>query len=166
MAGFVDEGRSVGGPHQGDDRSGAFADGDLTGISSTLNFPTGDNSPSNSLKLNDSWSIGGRAGYLMKPDTLVYVLGAYTQADFGFPSGFNNSSFPGYSVGGGIETRICSNWFLKGEYRFSQFEKQTVYIWESLVQSPPPVAISDAPSLQTGRLSLVYKLSDSYEPFK
>ena len=132
-----------------------FTDFDFTDITSKATL----GGYSASGDLNDMWSIGGRLGCLVNTNTLAYVMASYTEADFSFPKGLTNSTFSGYSVGGGLETNLHGNWFLKGEYRFTQLDKQTVY-------SKGYVSISDQPDVQTGRVSLVYKLGQGYTPLK
>jgi outer membrane immunogenic protein len=140
---------------------GVFADFDFTDITSSARISLGGTSLSASGDLNDMWSVGGRVGYLVNSNTLAYVLASYTEADFSFPHPLTNSTFSGYSVGGGLETRLGGNWFLKGEYRFTQLDQQTV-----LTAFAGHLRVTDQPDVQTGRVSLVYKLGQGYEPLK
>ena len=84
---------------------------------------------------NHAWSIGGRLGFLSSPSTLLYVSAGWTQisidGDLSFTLGDTQfrRSFDrdrnGWFVGAGIETQLGwlgSNWSLRGEYRFSQFD--------------------------------------------
>ena len=93
--------------------------------------------------------MGGRAGFLVNPETLVYGLAAYTQADFR-PSVPLFWLYPdGYTVGGGIETRLAGNWFLKGEYRYTHFSDETL--------STKNFSVTDQTDVQSGRVVLSYK---------
>lgn len=56
------------------------------------------------------WSIGGRAGLIVAPRTLLYGLVAYTQADW------EDVDFSGVTAGAGIEFAAASNLFLGLEY--------------------------------------------------
>jgi outer membrane immunogenic protein len=83
---------------------------------------------------NHAWSIGGRLGFLSSPSTLLYVSAGWTQisvdgdltftvGDTQFRRSFDRDR-DGWFVGAGIETQLGwlgSNWSLRGEYRFSQF---------------------------------------------
>ncbi|MGA7325965.1 MAG: outer membrane beta-barrel protein [Rhodomicrobium sp.] len=114
-----------------------------------------------SAKLNDMWSAGGRIGYLVNPDTLAYFLAAYTQASFDMPASYRSITPDGYSLGGGLETKLGGNWSLKGEYRF------TVLNTDTLSSSCPRV--TDQADIQTGRLVLSYKadiFGRDYTPLK
>lgn len=116
-----------------------------------------------SAKLNDTWSVGGRLGYLVNPGTLAYALAAYTEANIDFPFGIKTDSFSGYSVGGGLETKLGGNWFLKGEYRFTRLDTETL---ASLGRN---FRITDDVDLQTARLVLSYKgnfFDSGYAPLK
>lgn len=78
------------------------------------------------------FDIGARAGYLLTPSTLGYVLGGYAWqkgklevSGTGF-GGDIDADRDGYFVGVGVETAIASNWTLKTEYRFTQFGTDNV----------------------------------------
>jgi outer membrane immunogenic protein len=120
---------------------GVFADYDFSGISGDVLADNGDGTVSAiTLDHNYSWSVGGRLGLLVNPATLVYGTGGYTQAEFEL--GGDPQTFDGYFVGGGIETSLRDNWFLKLEYRFSDHTGQDVDV--------------DA-TLHTARATLTYK---------
>ncbi|MDX8450382.1 outer membrane protein [Mesorhizobium captivum] len=76
------------------------------------------------VKETYGFDVGVRAGYLLTPSTLGYVLGGYawqkykldTNAGFGM-----DWDQGGYFVGAGVETAISGNWTLKGEYRYTRF---------------------------------------------
>ena len=70
---------------------GLFGDFDFSAISTEFDFDAGINgdnflSGSGELDMNWMWTIGARLGFLATPDTLVYLLAGYTQADFDDPS--------------------------------------------------------------------------------
>ena len=79
------------------------------------------------FNLTDSWTVGGRVGYLVNANTLVYGLAGYTEAHFDLPHGAQNNTFSGWTAGAGIETSLGGPLFLKGEYRFTQLGEQTLY---------------------------------------
>jgi outer membrane immunogenic protein len=172
---------------------GAFADYDWENFSSsheeTINnhgVVTWDN---HQITLEDQWSIGGRFGFLSSPDTLVYALLAYTQAQekasrSGDPTWVDVNGHPwgdlsgtatldGIMVGAGFETHLKDNWFLKLEYRFSQFGGETA--WDRRVAD---LRLGGAASqhywgdvnadIHTARLALTYKFSRQgmVEPLK
>jgi outer membrane immunogenic protein len=77
----------------------------------------------------EEWSIGGRAGVLLSPRTMVYGLLAYTEADFDhdvsdLPGGFTAGSetVSGYTFGGGIEHAVSDNVFMGIEGTYTDFE--------------------------------------------
>jgi outer membrane immunogenic protein len=152
--------------------AGVFFDYDFDSIDSsfkvgatglgTLKFP---------FNLTDQWTVGGRVGYLVNPYTLVYGLGGYTEAHFDLPTGTHNNTFSGFSAGAGIETNLMGNWFLKGEYRFSGLENQTIFAHDFFcADTNKPTChfkVTDQPDIQTGRLVLSYKFNAfGYEPLK
>jgi opacity protein-like surface antigen len=68
----------------------------------------------------------------------------------------SDRTFDGWFVGGGIDTRLAASaWFLRLEYRFSQFD----------TESRPLTALADLevePSLHTARLLLTYKFGGGW----
>jgi len=141
---------------------GIFFNYDFTSIGSSATISLGRNSLSASYDLDNMWSAGGRLGYLVNSNTLAYVLGAYTQADFTVsPSNkfIGNQTYSGFSVGGGLETALGGNWFLKAEYRFTALDTQTLFHNDC-------VTVTDNADIHQGRIVLSYKLGAGLEPLK
>jgi opacity protein-like surface antigen len=73
-----------------------------------------------------------RAGWLARPDTLLYVLGGGVLGHFVIPDsldpqgGQRNKWVLGWTVGAGGEYRINPNWSLRAEYRYVNFEYDRV----------------------------------------
>ena len=145
--------------------AGVFADYDFASIDSKLSLFNGHISfPFN---LTDSWTVGGRVGYLVNANTLVYGLAGYTEAHFDLPHGAQNNTFSGWTAGAGIETSLGGPLFLKGEYRFTQLGEQTTLHPNSELRASHCGKVTDQPDIQTGRLVLVYKLNTTdYAPLK
>jgi outer membrane immunogenic protein len=106
------------------------------------------------LKQTDSWTVGGRLGYLASPSTLVYALAGYTESTFELSVPIfaftGDDTFSGWTVGGGIETKLGGNWTLKGEYRYTELDTKTY------------LAFLDVDtSVQTARAVVSYK----FDPF-
>jgi outer membrane immunogenic protein len=70
-----------------------------------------------STSLDESWSVGGRAGVLVGP-TLVYGLAGFTRAEFEF------GDHDGIVYGGGVELPIGNGFALRGEYTFSDYDTE------------------------------------------
>jgi outer membrane immunogenic protein len=132
---------------------GAFLDYDFSNISTEFRGFGRDVD----VDLDHMWSIGARAGVLTSPDTMVYALLAYTQGQYDL-SDLNGGDVDvnGWSVGGGIETRLADNWTLKGEYRFTQFDDETVFSTEGF-------SIDAEPSVHTARVVLSYRINPFHE---
>jgi outer membrane immunogenic protein len=141
--------------------AGVFFDFDVSSISADADIPllfsSGDH--------RHSWSIGGRAGYLINPATLIYVSAGYSRAsfDFGTLGGFDpigNVGLHGYFVGFGLETQLAGNWALRGEYRFTQFDPKTVF-------DDPCGCLGNLDietSMHTGRALVVYRFNGGPPP--
>jgi outer membrane immunogenic protein len=72
--------------------------------------------------------VGGRVGFVAGPSTLVYAKGGYTNTtiESAFSSAGNSTvnfdtSVDGWRLGAGIEQRLGNNLYLKGEYRYSNY---------------------------------------------
>ena len=96
---------------------GAFADVDLY-------FGDDDDS----FDLNHTWNVGGRFGFLVMPNVLLYGVGGYTQAGLDtsihIPSGPKLDDFDnpkGWFVGGGGEVKLHHGVSLKLEYRWADY---------------------------------------------
>ncbi|WP_072374204.1 outer membrane beta-barrel protein [Hyphomicrobium sp. NDB2Meth4] len=152
---------------------GVFADFDWTDISQTYKATATGSSDAidDELTMEWQWSIGGRAGYLFTPTTMLYFLAGFTQAHFKsdgwydiYPTsgpidvlpGKSSITYNGYVVGFGMETLIGHNVFLRGEMRYSEFDGQVVNSGTLFGDS---YSDSEHPSLLTGMLGLTYKFN-------
>lgn len=142
--------------------AGIFFDVDFSKVSTDLSVA---GLFSASLEHDTSWSIGARLGWLASRATLWYALAGYTEADFDLKTTLGSVSLPhfkGYFLGAGVETQLPGNWSLRGEYRFTQFDAETV-------ASFGPINVDLEPSMHTGRLVLTYKFGrrdEAYVPVK
>jgi len=137
---------------------GIFFNYDFTGIKTSAQI----GGFGASYDLDGLWSAGARLGYLVNPSTLAYVLGAYSEAHFTVsPSNpfIGNQTYSGFSVGGGLETHLSGNWFVKAEYRFTGLDTQTLF-------NKGGLKITDDADIHEGRFVLSYKLGPTFEPLK
>ncbi len=143
---------------------GIFFDYDFADASSDLKL---NGQKIASITLNDMWSVGGRLGYLLNSSTLAYFLAAYTQANFDLPAGLKGNDPSGYTLGGGLETKLGGNWFLRAEYRFTQLDKETVF--NRPISECWNLKVTDQTDIQSARLVLSYKadiFGHEYTPLK
>jgi len=176
---------------------GVFGDFDWSGISTDLDFSASTDgetwlSGDGEVDMEYMWTIGARLGYLTTPDTLVYVLAGYSQAEFDDPSisvAFDGESetfstsldtFSGITVGAGMETRLTANWGLKLEYRFTQLQDEELFSingtsesyksWGCAVKCQQydeyGVSADLEPSIHTGRVALTYRFNRAPEPIE
>ena len=71
--------------------------------------------------------IGGRAGFVVGGNNLLYAKAGYTNARFsvsGTDTGATlaRGNLDGYRVGAGIEHQLSNNMFVKAEYRYSNYK--------------------------------------------
>lgn len=92
-------------------------------------------------KTENSWSIGGRAGVLLNPQTLFYGLGAYTRTHMSADLSFNSGTAlvpsaqllaydydrKGWTLGLGLETMLTENLSTKLEYRNTKWTFDELY---------------------------------------
>jgi len=121
---------------------GVLADGQFGSLKGTLHDPVF--GFSSTQKLEDSWAVGVRLGYLVAPNVLSYVNGGYSgshwgQSQFfdtlsGFPVGIHTNSFNlnGWFIGGGVENNLdifgihAPGLFWKTEYRSAFYNRRTL----------------------------------------
>lgn len=121
--------------------AGVFADGQFGSIRGTLQDPVAGITATQ--KLEDSWAVGVRLGWLAAPNVLTYVNGGYSGAHFdranfltlaGVDAGTHLDSYNrnGWFVGGGVENSLnffgisSPGWFMKTEYRSAFYDRKTL----------------------------------------
>lgn len=126
---------------------GALADIEWSNIEASLD---GD-----SLELDMKWALLARAGYLLTPTSMLYVLAGYTWTDLGGSMSNYVDDMSGLTIGGGLETQFTPNWGTKLEYRYTNFDD---------VAMMPYSFDIDAHEIKLG---LVYRFGgSSYDPLK
>jgi outer membrane immunogenic protein len=159
---------------------GAFGDADYTRLkqSNSLSLSLGSDEihAGTSTEFKDMFMIGGRLGYLVRPDTMLFVSGGYanvraddTNLSLGASSGgfdlgggsavlIGGKRFDGGFIGGGIETRLTDSLSLKAEYRYVDLNSETVTLLPNeLPEINELVAAKFDPDIQMGRLSINYR---------
>ena len=141
---------------------GVFGDWSWRDLDHTTSLTLGPLSASASLSIEDAWTIGGRAGYLLNDSTLLYALVGYRQASMSSlklsADGIGATSFgvgdlKGWTVGGGLETQLSGGWALRGEYRFTRYDGQSVEL------IPGALALDLDTDEHVARLGAVWRLS-------
>ena len=161
---------------------GIETDLDFSASSGGETFLSGDGE----VDMDWMWTIGARLGYLATPDTLIYFLIGYTQAEFDDPSlsiNFGDSSetfstsldtSAALAWALGMETRLDANWGLKLEYRFTQLSDEQLfsisendYNDEYQYEYVEYGASADLePSIHTARVLLTYRFNRAPEPIE
>ena len=76
--------------------------------------------------------VGARAGFKVTPRTLAYVKAGYTNAKYNVLATDNTTdvetdlNLDGWRAGAGIEHKLGDNIYVKGEYRYSQYQEGEV----------------------------------------
>ena len=166
---------------------GAFFDADLSNLhhSNKLNLSGGGDSlgASSSTEFDNILMIGGRLGYLVTPDTLLFGSVGYANAGMdetdlhigingegGSFTLIDGNRFDGVFFGGGIETKIWDSLSLRAEYRYVDLGSQNMMLLPNeLPEINQVVSTKFDPTIQMGRLSLNYRISnltDTAAPLK
>jgi outer membrane immunogenic protein len=129
------------------------------------------------VKLEDTWAVGARIGYLVAPNVFSYVNAGYTGSEWGGstlvsmvsggPSGFHTGGFntEGWFVGGGVENNLdifgitAPGWFMKTEYRAAYYDNKNINILADGTNAPNGFDINFKPLVQTVSTSLVYRFN-------
>ena len=154
---------------------GLFADGQFGSIKGTLIDPL--DSVIAPIKLQDSWAVGARVGYLVAPNVLSYVNGGYSGSHWsgttllnefsGAPVGGHTDSFNrnGWFIGGGVENSLnifgisSPGWFMKTEYRSAFYDKKSVPLLVDGTNLPAGNSLRFNSWNQTISTSLVYRFN-------
>jgi outer membrane immunogenic protein len=128
--------------------------------------------PQQTFRLDRTFSLGGRAGFLMTQTSLLYLTGGYSwshgksdgyfdiEADNGriFP-GVTKLNLQGPFVGIGMETQLGRNLALRGEVRYTMYDDKVINSFNG--QFFGNLAFSDRfeADLLTGRIALTYKFN-------
>ena len=118
------------------------------------------------MTLDNSWTAGGRVGYILTDDNLVYVLAGFTRAqiqDLNFSFGTIDSpisrfvikapDFDGATVGVGFEKKISQHFALKAEYRYTNLGGDAAH---GLVEETS-VTVDIDPSIHSAFLTAVVR---------
>jgi outer membrane immunogenic protein len=154
---------------------GVFGDGQFGSLRGTIQDPF--NGLSATIKMQDAWAAGVRAGYLVAPNVLSYVNAGYSGSHWsgttllgtfsGLPVGAHTNSFNrnGWFVGGGVENSLnifgiaAPGWFMKTEYRAAYYDRKSI---NELVDGTNALVgrdISFKPWVQTISTSIVYRFN-------
>ena len=90
-------------------RRSAVGDFDFTNADFTATSPDGD---SNRLREHDAFNVGGRIGYIIIRNTLLYANGGYTRGNFKFNYSdeySNGKTFDGWFVGAVPSRRLLAH---------------------------------------------------------
>jgi outer membrane immunogenic protein len=130
--------------------------------------------PQQTFRHDNTYSLGGRAGFLMTPTSLLYLTGGYSWSR-GKSNGYfdieaddiDGTIFPGVRkltlqgpfVGIGMETQLGRNLSLRGEMRYTMYDDKVVNSFNG--QFFGNLAFSDRfeADLLTGRIALTYKFN-------
>jgi outer membrane immunogenic protein len=159
--------------------AGVFADGQFGEIKGTFQDPfLGPNfGLSSPQKLEDSWAVGVRIGYLVAPNVLSYVNGGYSGSEWkrselfdtvtGLNAGIHTNSYTrnGWFIGGGVENNLdifgihAPGWFWKTEYRSAFYDRKTVNELFDTTNLPVGNSIRSNAWTQTISTSIVYRFN-------
>ena len=157
---------------------GVLADGQFGSIKGTIQDPSTPFSVGQE-KLQTTWAVGARIGYLVAPNVLSYVNGGYTGSHWsgtdlvngntGAPigQGWHSEGFDrnGWFVGGGVENSLnifgvsAPGWFMKTEYRLAEFDNANIVQLNNATGNPVGNLISFKPIVQTVSTSIVYRFN-------
>jgi outer membrane immunogenic protein len=155
--------------------AGLFADGQFGSLKGSISGASNGGPVTGTEKLQDTWAVGARLGWLVAPNVLSYVNAGYTQSYWsgaqytniitGVSGIISTPSFNkgGGFVGGGVENNLnifgitAPGWFMKTEYRAAYFS--SINLVESNLAGLTTASTSFKPFVQTISTSLVYRFN-------
>jgi outer membrane immunogenic protein len=145
---------------------GIFADYDFLDLSTRQRFFEDFD---HSTSADSAWSVGARLGWLSSPSTLLYLTGGYTQVQLEHRASFfgldeltvsRDRDLDGWFIGAGIDTRLwASNWFLRLEYRFTEFDTDGLRIADDGFFD---MRVDTELEAHTARATLTYKFTSGW----
>ncbi len=126
--------------------------------------------PGDVTKVRTTWDAGLRArfGYLVTPNLLIYGTGGLAVQRYTFTSSFvcgcaipdggfaeTSKTYLGFSLGGGLETRLWGQWRARAEYRFADFGTQRVSLQHPFY-APTPFVSDLRLTTHTAQFSVIY----------
>ena len=143
--------------------SGNFVVG-IEGEIAATDLTTDLNIPGFSLDAQPEWTaaVSGRLGWLPMQETMLYVIGGYSYADYNvdISGGPGSASFSqdyhGFHVGTGMETYLAKNVTARVEYRYTQYDGVDWGV-SGLGGQRVPISLDVEPSSHTGMLGIVWK---------
>jgi outer membrane immunogenic protein len=149
---------------------GAFGDYDFASMKGQLNLPN--STFFGQEKLTDSWSVGGRVGWLITPNLLTYFSGGYTESKFNrvdFHANLsaanviyqNGQTYKGWFLGAGDEYALnfLPGLFWKTEYRFSELDTKTNPLYFTTTNALTTDSTDSKKWVHTVRSELVYRFN-------
>src|ERR1700757_4238651 len=155
--------------------AGVFADGQFGSIRGTIQDPI--NFISATQKLEDSWAVGVRVGWLVAPNVLSYVNGGYSGSHWGRSEFFGTNTGldvgvhtgsctrSGWFIGGGVENNLdifgihAPGWFWKTEYRSAFYDRKNATELFDATNLPVGHDIRFNTWTQTISTSIVYRFN-------
>jgi outer membrane immunogenic protein len=165
--------------------AGIFADGQFGSLRGSIVRPIANvGAVEGREKLETSYAVGVRLGYLVAPNVYSYVNGGYSGSEWsgasytglgvaGTPVAWTTGSFQrnGWFVGGGVENSLnifgisSPGWFMKTEYRSAFYDRVTLP--ETTPGGfPTGFATTFKPIVQTVSTSLVYRFNWGGAPMR
>lgn len=155
--------------------AGILADGQFGSLRGSVADPV--DQLTGRIKLEDTWAVGARLGYLVAPNVLSYINGGWTGSSWsgstlttlgGTASGLHTNSFTnnsGWFIGGGVENNLdifgitAPGWFMKTEYRAAYYNNRDLGEFLDGTNVLSAHAIGFRPIVQTVSTSLVYRFN-------
>jgi outer membrane immunogenic protein len=153
---------------------GFFADYDFSDLHGDASVPLSGTAYVGSEKMRSAWSVGGRIGYLITPSVLTYFSGGFTEARFSAVNlaltpvplatpdfTIGSHTYSGWFLGGGYEYNLnwLPGWFWKTEYRFAQYETDSLPLGVYGTGAATTRSIDSTKYVQTIRSELVWRFN-------
>ncbi|GEM_PF-141910 len=140
----------------------------VLGIQGDINVPDFETELSilenNVAKLENDivWSLSARVGWLPADNTMLYIIGGWSNTKYEFKSDLIDLSktFNGWHIGAGIETKLTEAITARVEYRYTDFGRKTFFA-EDFGGDGPDVefSVKTKPVTHTGMVGIAYNFS-------
>lgn len=127
----------------------------------------------NEMTIDRSINIGARIGYLASDRTMLFATAGYSRAHFDNGGwwdidvgpftlpGKRSVDFNGYFIGGGFETRLLGNFYLRGEGRYAKYSEEVTNAGSFFGVT---YVDKEDPEVWSAKLGIVYKIGRGEGP--
>lgn len=119
------------------------------------------------VRVSDTWAVGGRIGLIAMPSTMVHVNGGYTRTELEITSPFGHldEHHDGWFIGTGVVQHMREGLALTFDYRYSDFGSEN-YFTDTFVDPVDGLCCSETIDIDHSEHAIRVGLSYRFPPLR